>query len=156
MEGWQVLAAILGTGTVTTVVTWLLNRRKLSADTVKVIDEAAGSAVKRAEEDNARLRAEIREVRTESREEILRVQEEYDVLREEHEILWGKARGLERDNATLTDAVRDQIGYSRRLSAEVRRLGGTVPDPPELPISLVGTHTSPIRRQRPGVERAVD
>jgi hypothetical protein len=145
VEGWQIVAAILGTGTVTTVVTWLLNRRKLSADTVKVIDEAAGNAVKRAGEDNTRLREEVREVR-----------EDYDELREEHEILWGKARGLERDNATLTDALRDQIDYGRKLAVELRRLGGVVPDPPDLPISLVGTHTSPIRRQRPVVSGPVD
>jgi hypothetical protein len=137
IESWQIIAAVLGTSAVTTVVTWLLNRRKLSADTVKVIDEAAGNAVKRTEEDNARLRRDIQEVR-----------EEHEDLREEHEILWGKARGLERDNASLTDAIRDQIDYSRKLAAETRRLGGTVPDPPSLPISLVGTHTSPIRRQR--------
>lgn len=136
-EGWQIVLAVLGTGTVTTVIGWLLNRRKLSAETVKVIDEAAGNAVKRTETDNARLRQEMGEIR-----------DDYDELREEHEILWGKARGLERDNATLTDALRDQIDYSRRLALELRRLGGQVPEPPDLPISLVGTHTSPIRRQR--------
>jgi uncharacterized protein YlxW (UPF0749 family) len=145
IEAWQILAAVLGTGTVTTVVNWLLNRRKLSADTVKVIDEAAGNAVKRAEEDNTRLRREVQEVRA-----------EYEELRDEHEILWGKARSLDRDNAMLTDAIRDQIDHSRKLAVETRRLGGKVPDPPELPISLVGTNTSPIQRQRPALSGPVD
>ena len=40
---------------------------------------------------------------------------------------------LERHNDLLVYALRDQNSYSWRLAQEVRRLGGTVPDPPELP-----------------------
>lgn len=109
----QLLGSIGGASIVAAVVNAIINRRKMGADVTKVIQEAAGTAVERVEKDNARLR-------------------------EENEKLWVKLRACEQENATLIDAVRDQQAYSRRQSEEIRRLGGTVEDPPDLPAALVG------------------
>lgn len=121
----QLLGSVIGTGVVTTAVNALINRRKMSADTVAVLDKAASNAVQRTEDDNTRLRTELRG------------------LRGENEELWSKARSLEHENATLIDVVRDLTAHARRQAAEIRRLGGRVDDPPELPAELVGTNTGP-------------
>ena len=116
---------MIGTGVVTTAVNALINRRRTSADTMAVLDKAASNAVLRAEDDNTRLRTEVRD------------------LRGENDELWRKARSMEHENATLIDVLRDLTAHTRRQAAEIRRLGGRVDDPPELPPELVGTNTGP-------------
>lgn len=109
----QLLGSLGGAGVVAAVVNAVINRRKMGADVTKVIQEAAGTAVERVEKDNARLRLE-------------------------NERVWTKLREVEQENATLVDAMRDQLAYTRRQTEEIRRLGGDVGDPPELPAALLG------------------
>lgn len=97
----RLVGAIGGSAVFTKLLDSWFNRRRMSADTVDLIQKAAGGVVERVEGDNARLRTEN------------------DVL--------------ERHNGLLAHALRDQNLYSWRLAQEVRRLGGEVPDPPELP-----------------------
>ena len=97
----RLLGAILGSAVVTQFLQSWFGRRRMSADTVNLIQQAAGGITKVTADDNARLRAEN--------------------------------ATLERRNDLLLDALRDQNSYCWRLAQEVRRLGGTVPDPPELP-----------------------
>lgn len=108
----QAWAQILGSG----VVVWLLNRgftiwqnrRKLPTNAVSILQTSAAVAVERTERDNVRLRAENDRLDRERRE-------------------------LDHRNDVLMDAVRELLAYSKRQSAEIRRLGGQIEDPPPLP-----------------------
>ena len=104
----RLLGAILGSAVFTQLLQSWFGRKRMSADTVNLIQQAAGGITKVTAEDNARLRTEN-----------ARLEERND--------------GLEERNDLLAHALRDQNSYCWRLAEEVRRLGGTVPDPPELP-----------------------
>lgn len=103
---------MLGSG----VVLWLLNkawsiwvnRRRLPTNAVTVLQNASVSQIELTRQDNARLR-------------------------NENERLDGERRELDHRNDLLMDAVRDLLAYSQRQSAEIRRLGGVIEDPPPLP-----------------------
>lgn len=108
-QGWL---QILGSG----LVVWLLNRgvtiwsnrRKLPTNAVSILQNSASTAVERTEKDNVRLRAE-------------------------NERIDAERRVLDHRNDVLMDAVRELLAYSKRQSAEIRRLGGVIEDPPPLP-----------------------
>lgn len=149
----QLLGASGIGGIIIAVANAIFNRRKMGADTTKIIEEAATSAVNRTEADNGRLREQLREIEDRHRREVGEVerrhQQEIRSFREEHRIdrendrheneqLWRKARECEQEVAIVTNILRDYVGYARRLAAQVRRLGGQVEDPPELPESLTG------------------
>lgn len=149
----QLLGAIGGASVVTAVVNAIVNRRKMGADVTKVIQEAAGGAVALVQADNTRLREELATLKSEHAAEFLalklettqearRLKTEHTVevesLRGANEDLWRKAREQEQENAVLTDVIRDQADYTRRAASEIRRLGGNIEDPPELPMALLG------------------
>lgn len=103
---------VLGSG----LVVWILNRgftiwqnrRKLPTNAVSILQNSASTAVERTEKDNVRLRAE-------------------------NDRLDQRTRELDHRNDVLMDAVRALLAYSQRQSAEIRRLGGQIEDPPPLP-----------------------
>lgn len=109
----QLLGSLGLAGVATAAVNAIFNRRKLSADATKVINEAASTAVERVEGDNTRLRIE----NTASRLEI---------------------RSLERDKDLLIDVVRAQHDFGIRAAQAIRALGGEIEGPPDLPRALLG------------------
>lgn len=115
----QLLGAIFGAGVLTAIVNAFFQRKKMSADVVKTINEAADSAVKRVEDDNLRLRQENRELK----ERVEEVEEE--------------ARTARRRAERLTDALISYVSYAGRQTDVIRGLGGVIEDPPEVPAELL-------------------
>lgn len=115
----QLLAAIFSAGAITAVINAVFGRKKMSADVVKTINEAADSAVKRVEEDNKRLRAENEELDA-----------KVDAATE-------RARQAERRVSQLTDALIAYISYAGRQTDVIRALGGVIDDPPAVPAGLL-------------------
>lgn len=115
----QLVGAVFGAGTIAAIVNALFSRRKMSADVVKTINEAADSAVKRVQEDNARLRLENKELK-----------ERVDEVEED-------ARTARRRAERLTDALIAYVSYAGRQTDVIRTLGGEIEDPPEVPAELL-------------------
>lgn len=108
----RLVGAFFASSVLTTLLTGWQNRRKMSADAVNILQTAAGTAVERSERDNARLREENAQAHLEKRQ-------------------------AERHNELLIDAVHALSAYSKRQSEEIRRLGGRLEDPPDLPDELL-------------------
>ena len=104
----RLLGAVLGSALLTQVLQGWFGRKRMSADAVNLIQQAAGGITKVTADDNARLR-------------------------QENAQLERRNGALERHNGAMAHGLRDQNSYCWRLAQEVRRLGGEVPDPPELP-----------------------
>lgn len=121
----QLLAAVFGAGGFVAIVNALFGRKKMSADVVKTINEAADGAVKRAEDDNARLRAENRELDS-------RVDECESKAREAKD----RAYRAERRADRLADALIAYVSYAGRQTDVIRELGGVIEDPPDVPAEL--------------------
>lgn len=115
----QLLGALGLAGVLSAIVAGLFGRRKMSADVVKTINEAADTAVKRVEDDNARLRRENKEL-----------DEKVDGAIE-------RARVAEQRVARLTDALVAYVSYAGRQADVIRELGGVIDDPPEVPAELL-------------------
>lgn len=115
----QLLAAIFSAGAITAVVNAVFGRKKMSADVVKTINEAADSAVKRVEDDNKRLRGENEELDA-----------KVDAATE-------RARLAERRVSQLTDALIAYVSYAGRQTDVIRALGGVIEDPPAVPAELL-------------------
>lgn len=122
----QLIGAIFGAGALTAIVNALFSRRKMSADVVKTINEAADSAVKRVEDDNVRLRAENREL----------TQRVDDVVEQARQAE-SKAYAAEQRAVRLTDALIAYISYAGRQTDVIRGLGGVIDDPPAVPAELL-------------------
>lgn len=108
----QLIGSILGAGALVAIVNGIFNRKKLSADAVNVINEAATTAVSRVEHDNTRLRRENQETRLELRE-------------------------YERKVDRLGDALRAYVAYAARQATVIRTLGGVIEDPPSISEELL-------------------
>jgi hypothetical protein len=121
----QLVAAILGAGAITAVVNGIFGRKKMSADVVKTINDAAGGVVQRVEADNARLRKENHKL-----EEEVRVAT--GVARRADDI----AYHAELRSRRLAELLRDYIAYSVRQSEVLRELGGVIEDGPVVPADL--------------------
>jgi hypothetical protein len=128
----QLIAAILGAGAITAVVNGIFGRKKMSADVVKTINEAAGSVVERIEDDNARLREENGRLHRE-------VEAAVSVARRADD----HAYSLDRRAQRLAEFLREYMLYARRQSDVIRSLGGTIEDPPEVPSDLLTSERGP-------------
>lgn len=111
------ITALTSAGTVgllTAVFQAIVGRRKLSADAARVIEESATSAVKRVEDDNARLRDRVEKV-----EKLL------DDLRRE-------LRSRDGRIDDLSDDLDDALEHIRELREELLRQDPTLtlPEPP--------------------------
>lgn len=122
----QLLGALGVAGMATAILNAIFGRKKMSADVVKTINEAADSAVKRTDADNARLRKE---------------REELDVrlegLEREASEAKAQARAAERRADRLTDALLAYVSYAGRQTDVIRALGGVIDDPPGIPEGLL-------------------
>lgn len=121
----QLVAAILGAGAITAVVNGIFGRKKMSADVVKTINDAAGGVVQRVEADNARLRKENHKLEEE-------VQAATRVARRADDI----AYRAELRSRRLAELLQDYITYSMRQSEVLRELGGVIEDSPVVPADL--------------------
>lgn len=121
----QLLGAIGAAGVVTAIVNAIFGRKKMSADVVKTINEAADGAVKRVEDDNARLRKE-----NEALDE--KVDDCAQKAREAEERAWHAERRADR----LADALIAYVSYAGRQTDVIRELGGVIEDPPAVPEEL--------------------
>jgi hypothetical protein len=124
----QLVAAIFGASAVTAVVNALFSRRKMNADVVKTINEAADSAVKRVTEDNIRLRAENHAMTSRVDEVIQKARQAQD-----------RAYQAEQKASRLADALIAYVSYAGRQTEVIRSLGGVIDDPPEVPAELSKT-----------------
>lgn len=121
----QLLGALGAAGILGSVINAIFGRKKMSADVVKTINEAADSAVKRVEEDNKRLRLENHDldVKVDGCIERARGAEE-------------RANAAERRAERLSDALIAYVSYAGRQTDVIRELGGVIDDPPVVPEEL--------------------
>lgn len=122
----QLLGALLGAGALSAIVAGLFGRKKMSADVVKTINEAADSAVKRVEDDNTRLRAEN-----------TKLDEKVDKATEKARAAEARVYRAEQRANRLTDALLAYISYAGRQTDVIRGLGGVIDDPPAIPEGLL-------------------
>lgn len=122
----QLLGAVGGAGAVTAIVNAVFNRRKMSADVVKTINEAAGGIVERVEADNTRLRAENQLMDS-------RFDEIQAKAREAEQRAW---RAEQRAHK-LAEALIAYVSYAGRQTDVIRSLGGVIDDPPGVPDELL-------------------
>lgn len=121
----QLLGAFGFAGILGTVIQAFLGRKKMSADVVKTINEAADSAVKRVEDDNKRLREENKEL-----------DEKVDAFIAKAREAEEKALRAERRADRLADALIAYVSYAGRQTDVIRELGGVIDDPPVVPEEL--------------------
>lgn len=121
----QLLGALGAAGILGSVINAIFGRKKMSADVVKTINEAADSAVKRVEDDNKRLREENREhdAKIDACIERARAAEE-------------RANSAERRADRLSEALIAYVSYAGRQTDVIRELGGVIDDPPAVPEEL--------------------
>lgn len=108
------------------VINAIFNRKKMSADVVKTINEAAGGVVERVEADNQRLRNENQELEDEVRQATKTARLADD-----------RAYAAERRSARLAEVLREYVDYTRRQSEVIRELGGRIEDPPDVAAELL-------------------
>lgn len=122
----QLLGAIGAAGAVTAVVNAIFGRRKMSADVVKTINEAAGGIVERVEADNARLRLENNTLDS-----------KVDDVQAQVRAAERKAWEAEQRAHRLAEALIAYVSYAGRQTDVIRELGGVIEDPPEVPAELL-------------------
>lgn len=114
----EVLKALgyLGIGTVvTTIVTGVFTRKKLSADATKIITEAAGAVVETLRQENARYVAE--KILLEGKVEAGRIENQAN----------------RDDLRMLHQAVAQHVMWDQQVKDVLRSNGIDVPEPPQLP-----------------------
>jgi hypothetical protein len=128
----QLLGALGIAGAVSAAVNAFFGRKKMSADVVKTINEAAGGIVERVERDNARLRASEAELEKKVDHCETRVQQAESA-----------AWTAERRAGLLADTLLAYVSYVGHQADVIRKLGGQVKDPPEIPDAVLRIITTP-------------
>jgi hypothetical protein len=125
----DVITLLVSTGAATIIValiTAVFNRRKLSAEATQIITQAAAGTVENIMKDNAALRTELCDVKSELAKLTVAV---------------ANAEKRERAHAAIEERYRWHLDrwhrYTKRVTDELRALGGTIEDPPPMWPDLV-------------------
>lgn len=146
---WEVILAALtsaaSVAAVTAIIQAVVGRRKMSADTARIIEEAAGSAVKRSEEEIKRLGERVKTAEN----TIASMEKQMSEMKSQMEAKDERVEHLEEQVRDLTEDRIVLVEHVNELRAVILHLDPSAVLPPLPPRVINHFHPQPERKTRP-------